>query len=103
MAYINHMLHRLDNIGRELPILKELGRLPGNSTCLYELLFQDCSRNRSDKEIIQLRKFLAWVAYAKWPMSLPLAQKVVTDNMGNSNINLDEELEYRSARYVHPM
>jgi len=98
MAYIEHTLRRLENIGREGPILKELNRLPENSSGLYELLLRDCTKGRNDEEKVLLRKLFAWIAYSQKLIDLPLLHKVIEMSGGESGINVDEELQYRSAR-----
>lgn len=100
MTYVSHSLRRLENIGREGPILKELNQLPTDTTALYELLLRDCTRNRSKSEMAVLKKLFAWIAYAKTLISMPILNKIIEDSAGQSFINVDEELGYRSARYL---
>lgn len=92
------MLRRLNAIGREGPILKELENLPKDTIELYEALLNDCQRSRTDEDREVLRKFFAWLAYAKEPLSVGSATKLLRYIAKDSTISVDEEVEHRSAR-----
>jgi hypothetical protein len=63
--YIDHMMRRLNAIGREGPITKELDSLPENTPALYHALFEECQRSRTSEDRELLRNLLAWLAYMK--------------------------------------
>lgn len=98
IRYIDHMLRRLNAIGREGPIVKELDCLPENTTELYKALLNDCQLSRTDEDRVVLKKFFAWLAYAKEPLRLGSATKLLKYIAKDSTISVDEEVEHRSAR-----
>lgn len=94
------MLRKLNQIGREKPVLRELDSLPSSTTDLYRVLLADCQKSRSDQDIAVLRKFFAWLAYSKMPLSLGAAGHLLHYIAQDNNISIDEELDHRCARYV---
>jgi hypothetical protein len=98
IRYIDHMLRRLNAIGREGPILKELENLPSNTTELYKVLLDDCQRSRTDADREVLRKFFAWLAYSKEPLNMGSATKLLNYIAKDNTISVDDEVEHRSSR-----
>jgi hypothetical protein len=100
MRYIEYTLRRLDSIGREGLILKELKDLPLTTDKLYEKLLFTCAKGRTDDELAHLRRFFAWIAYCKRPISLPAIRSVLQDSSTSGSVDVDEELAYRSAPFL---
>jgi hypothetical protein len=50
-----------------------------------------------------LRKVFTWVAYAKTLISLPVLSRFIEQRGKASPINIDGELEHRSAKYVNTL
>ncbi|PKS12614.1 hypothetical protein jhhlp_000822 [Lomentospora prolificans] len=98
IRYIDHMLRRLNQIGREKAILRELEALPSSTTDVYRVLLSDCQKSRSDVDIEVLRKFFAWLAYSKKPLSLGAASRLLHFIAHDNNISIDEELDHRLLR-----
>lgn len=92
------MLRRLNQIGREKAILRELDNLPSSTPELYKVLLDDCQKARTDQDVQVLRKFFAWLAYSKEPLSLGAANKLLHFIANENSISIDEELENRCAR-----
>ncbi|SPO05139.1 uncharacterized protein DNG_07825 [Cephalotrichum gorgonifer] len=100
IRYVDHMLRRLNQIGREKAILRELDNLPSTTPDLYKILLDDCQKGRSEQDILVLRKFFAWLAYSKDSLSLGSASKLLNFIANDNNISIDEELENRCARLL---
>lgn len=98
MRYIDHMLRRLNQLGREKAILRELERLPSDTIDLYRMLLDDCQKGRTEQDIAVLRKFFAWLAYGRDALSIASASKLLYYIASDNNISIDEELEHRCAR-----
>lgn len=92
------MLRRLNALGRENLITKELENLPSDLTALYALMLLDCEKHRSDEQLMTLKKLFAWLAYSKRPLKLGEASALVAVIENQSSLNLEEEIDGRSAR-----
>lgn len=99
IRYIEHTLRRLNAVGRDGPILKELGVLPSSTKELYRVLLEDCQRSRTGADLAALKSFFAWLAYSRRPLSVGLATRLLNHIAKESTIVVDEEIEHRSARY----
>jgi len=97
MRYIDHMLRRLNSVGREAPILKQLEDLPEDTTGIYKILLDDCERSRNDQDRLVLRRFFAWLAYSKEPLNMASATKLLEYIANGNTISVDEEVEHKSA------
>jgi hypothetical protein len=93
------MLRRFNAIGREGPILKELEKMPGTTLELFNLLLDECQKSRNDQDLQVLRRFFAWLAYAKEPLRLCAASRLLHFLAKDNTISIDEEVEHKSARY----
>jgi len=92
------MLRRLNALGRESLITKELEELPPDLTALYALMLSDCEKHRSDEQLMTLKKLFAWLAYSKRPLTLGEATALVAVIEKQSSFSLEEEIDGRSAR-----
>ncbi|KAH8886305.1 hypothetical protein GQ53DRAFT_809831 [Thozetella sp. PMI_491] len=98
--YIEHMMRRLNGLGGEVLIRKELKNQVRNIKALYEKLLRDCQKNRSDSDRAILRSLLAWLAYAKANLSIGEANKLVDIISQENSITIEEELNGRLARLL---
>jgi hypothetical protein len=92
------MLRRLNAIGREAPILKELDKLPDNTIMLYSMLLEDCQRDRTDADRDLLRRLFAWIAYSRERLHMGSARRLLEYITKDNRIAVDEEVEHKSAR-----
>jgi hypothetical protein len=92
------MLRRLNALGREPLIFKELDKLPENLPKLYELLLSDCQKDRTKEQLTALKKLFAWLAYSKRPLTLGEATSLIKIIPGTKSFSVEEEIDGRSAR-----
>ena len=92
------MLRRLNAMGRENLIVKELEQLPSDLTALYALMLSDCEKNRSNEQLVTLKKLFAWLAYSKRPLTLGEAASLISVVEKQVSFSLEEEIDGRSAR-----
>ncbi|SPO01191.1 uncharacterized protein DNG_03938 [Cephalotrichum gorgonifer] len=100
MRYLEHMLLRLNQLGRETLVLRQLNDLPLSTAELYKNILEDCQKARTDREIVILRKFFAWIAYAPQPLPLGSANALLGSIADDNTINIDEEIEHRCSRIL---
>jgi hypothetical protein len=93
-------MRRLNAIGREGPITKELDNLPGSTTALYRMLFEECQKNRTSEDQELLRDLLAWLAYMKSKLTVAEANLLVEILKKDNAISIEEELDGRLARLL---
>lgn len=86
-------MRRLNEIGHEAPIRKELEKLPVNTTALYELLLTDCQKNRSPEDREILRHLLAWLAYAKSRFSMGEVSLLIDIIKKDNSVSIDEAFD----------
>jgi hypothetical protein len=92
------MLRRLNAIGREAPILKELEKLPDNTIMLYAMLLEDCQRDRTAADRDLLQRLFAWIAYSRERLHMGSARRLLEYIAKDNSIVVDEEIEHKSAR-----
>ena len=92
------MLRRFDQLRWERAILRQLENLPSSTTELYKVLLDECQKAYNEQELVFLKKFFVWLAYAKEPLPVGCAKKLSHFIAENCSINMGEELEYRCAR-----
>ncbi|KAH3966001.1 hypothetical protein HBH52_200240 [Parastagonospora nodorum] len=100
LVYIDHTMRRLNAIGREGPIKKELENLPGSTTALYRMLFEECQKNRTSEDQELLRALLAWLAYMKTKMTVSEANMLIGILKKDNAISIEEELDGRLSRLL---
>ena len=101
MRYIEHILQRLNYIGRESAVVKELQtRLPEDLPILYDMIIEDCQKGRTKEQLHALKTIFIWTAYAVRPLTIKEASEVVALSTTDSNaLDIEEELIGRSSRY----
>ncbi|KAM0418624.1 hypothetical protein ACHAPT_012427 [Fusarium lateritium] len=71
MLYAEHMLLRLNDLGREGAVLRSLEKpLPADLHDLYEALVAECYRHLASDHEFLVNRLLHWVAYSVRPLSL---------------------------------
>lgn len=95
---MEHLCRRLNGIGREGAVLKELENLPANTVELYELLLAECKKHRTPDQLDALRKLFAWMAYSKEQLSYGTANRLLALLAEDHSISLEEELDGKSSR-----
>ncbi|KAH8895712.1 hypothetical protein GQ53DRAFT_803939 [Thozetella sp. PMI_491] len=100
MAYIEHILRRLNALGREGLIIKEIAKAPGSTNELYETLLRECCKRRTGAGLEYLKHFFTWIAYSKAPLRLPQLTNIMERVANDSEFNIDDELEHRSAIFL---
>ena len=98
VLYVEHVLRRLNSLGREAVILKELEKLPDSLSGLYSLLLAECQKGRGDDEFASLKRLFAWLAYSKRPLTLGEASNLVALVNEDAKLSIEEEIDGRSAR-----
>ncbi|GME44923.1 glyoxalase bleomycin resistance protein dioxygenase protein [Neofusicoccum parvum] len=100
VLYVEHVLRRLNSLGREAVILKELEKLPDSLSGLYSLLLAECQKGRGDDEFASLKRLFAWLAYSKRPLTLGEASNLVALVNEDAKLSIEEEIDGRSARLL---
>jgi hypothetical protein len=101
MRYVEHVLRRLNYIGRESAVLKDLEhKLPADLEAVYRLMLNECQKDRTKEQYQMLKRLFAWLAYSKRPLTLNEASQLVVLTVGeDGTFDVEEELIGRSARY----
>ena len=94
------MLRRLNGLGREGLIIKELENLPSDLTEMYSIMLSECQKHRSEEHLALLKRLFAWLAYSKRPLTLGEATNLVTLITRDTSFVLEEEVDGRSSRFV---
>ena len=102
MLYAEHLLRRLNSIGREGAALRYIREhLPNSLTKLYALMLAECQKRRTPEQLDTLRRLFAWLAFSKRPLTLTEASSLVSLIIGEQDLfSLDEEIEGKSARIL---
>jgi hypothetical protein len=98
--YIDHTMRRLNALGREGPITKELEILSENTTALYHTLFEECQKNRTTEDQELLRNLLAWLAYMKTKLTVAEANFLIEVFKKENVMSIEEELDGRLSRLL---
>lgn len=93
-------MRRLNSLGREGLILKELENLPSNIGSLYETMLTECTKNRTSDEREVLRSLFAWLAYAKSKLKVGEANILIDIITTEMSISIEEELDGRLSRLL---
>ena len=102
MLYVEHMLRRLNTIGRESAVLKDIEKnTPDSMTALYDLMLLECRRGRTEDEYLVLRTLFAMLAYSKRPLTLDEAGHLVRLIDSENTFDVEIEIMGRSARILH--
>lgn len=100
MLYVEHMLRRFSYIGRERAVIEDLTKLPANLSELYQLLLEECRRNRSEAQYEAMKKMFAWLAFSKRSLSLAEASSLVQLTLSDDSFDIEEEIIGRSSRIL---
>ncbi|KAI3391897.1 hypothetical protein diail_6637 [Diaporthe ilicicola] len=98
--YVEHTMRRLNSLGREGLILKELEQLPADIESLYETILAECAKNRSSEERELLRGLFAWLAYAKSKLTVGEANILIDIMKKEMSMSIEEELDGRLSRLL---
>ena len=98
MRYVDHMLRRLNQLGIEISILRQLSNLPESTDALYKTILEECERGRTEKEIVTLKRLFAWLAYTTEPVFLSCLDGLLRHIDADNSLSIDEELENRCSR-----
>lgn len=93
-------MRRLNSLGREGLILKELDNLPSDIGSLYETILAECTKNRTSDEREVLRSLFAWLAYAKSKLKVGEANILIDIIATEMSISIEEELDGRLSRLL---
>ncbi|KAH9868324.1 hypothetical protein J1614_007396 [Plenodomus biglobosus] len=93
-------MRRLNTLGREGPISKELESLADNTEAIYHNLLEECQRNRTPEDRELLRSLLAWLAYTKSKVTIGQANLLVEIITKEHAISIEEELDGRLSRLL---
>lgn len=94
------MLRRLDYIGRENAVLRDLKDAPKDLHALYCRMVLECHTNRSPEQSEALRHLFAWLAFSKRPLTLSEAGALMKELVKDGIYDIEEEVIGRSTRYV---
>ncbi len=97
MLYVEHMLRRLNSIGREGTVMKELERLPDDLQSLYALMLVEVQRQRTPEQFETLKKLFTWLAFSKRPLMLEEANDLMVLTGQDASFSLVEEIEGKSG------
>ena len=102
MLFAEHVLRRLNSIGREGAALRYIREgLPNSLSELYALMLAECQKRRTPEQLETLRHLFAWLAFSKQPLTLTEAANLVRLIIGeDDSFSLDEEIEGKSARIL---
>ena len=98
VLYVEHILRRLESIGREAPILKELDNLPENLNAVYDTLLVEARKGRTDKDLESIRLLLSWLAVSQRPITLGEASKLVSAMDPDATFDIEEEIDGALSR-----
>jgi hypothetical protein len=93
------MLRRLNELGRERMVIKELENPPRDLDALYSLTISECEKNHSKAELAILKRLLIWLAYTNYPLTIGPAKDLISIVAPNTPFSLEEELAGGSAKY----
>jgi hypothetical protein len=100
MLYIDHMLRRLNFIGREGAVLKDLDQnLPENLQSLYALMLAEVQRGKTAAQFETLKKLFSWLAFSKRSLTLEEANDLIELTHQDEPLSLEEEIQGKAGRY----
>ncbi|KAL5115644.1 hypothetical protein ACEQ8H_006443 [Pleosporales sp. CAS-2024a] len=99
-SYIDHTMRRLNAIGYEGLIHKELDHLSENTTAIYHTLFEECQKSRTPEDREVLRSLLAWLAYVKRKLTVADAKLLLEVIRKENAISIEEEVDGRLSRLL---
>ena len=95
------MLKRFNANAREGAVLRNLeSSMPANLEHLYQVMLSECKRRTPEAQQQSMKSLLAWLAYSWRPLTLDECKALMKFVIGDTSIDLEEELEGRFSRYV---
>ncbi len=100
MLYIDHMLRRLNFIGREGAVLIDLEQsLPENLQSLYALMLAEVQHRKTPEQFETLKKLFSWLAFSKRRLTLEEANDLIRLTNQEASLILEEEIQGVAGRY----
>jgi hypothetical protein len=91
MLYAQHLLGRLDDLGREGAVLRALSQdKPKNLHGIYEILLSECQRRMPPKHQEVAAALLHWVAFSKRLLTLAEVQSLVKYLAQDNEFDIEE-------------
>ena len=91
MLYAEHLLVRLDELGREGAVLRALKeKKPADLAGIYEILLAECQRRLPAKHQQVAASLLHWVAFSKRRLSLTEVQLLVKHLAQDDDFSIEE-------------
>ncbi|RBR05593.1 hypothetical protein FVER53590_03304 [Fusarium verticillioides] len=91
MLYAQHLLGRLDDLGREGAVLRALSQeKPKNLHGIYEILLAECQRRMPPKHQEVAAALLHWVAFSKRLLTLAEVQSLVKYLAQDNEFDIEE-------------
>ena len=95
------MLRRLNTIGREGAVLKDLEKnLPDSLGALYKLLLAECQKGPTHTQYLTIKTLFALLAYSERPLSLDEAADLVKLTDPDETFDIEDEVFNRCARLL---
>jgi hypothetical protein len=97
MLYAEHLLQRLDYIGREGAVLKSLlQKKPENLHGIYEILLDECQRRMPPAHQAVAASLLHWIAFSKMPISMNGISSLIKELSSDATFDIEEIPEFFS-------
>ncbi|CAG8950026.1 hypothetical protein HYFRA_00004360 [Hymenoscyphus fraxineus] len=104
ILYVEHILRRLNYIGREKAVVKDLDRnLPHSLQDLYSLMLDECQSNITAEQCRIAKELFAWMAYSKRTLTREEAAQLCAISAGKEVFDVEDlvdEINGRSARIL---
>lgn len=106
MLYVEHMLRRLNYIGREKAVMKDLDKiLPDCDKLegLYDIMLEDCQASITTEHCQVAKELFAWISYSKRTLTHEEAAKICALASSKTSFDVEDlvdEINGRSAKYV---
>ncbi|KAI9685512.1 MAG: hypothetical protein M1822_004370 [Bathelium mastoideum] len=91
---------RLNSLGREPLIMRELRNLPENLSSLYDVLLDECRKGRTKEDLASLRRLFAWLSYSERQLTLGEASALVKLVGEDHSLSVEEEVDGRLAKLL---
>ncbi|KAH6665285.1 hypothetical protein F5X68DRAFT_250052 [Plectosphaerella plurivora] len=97
MLYAEHLLQRLDNVGREGAVLKALAqKKPENLHGIYEILLDECQRRMPETHQVVAASLLHWIAFSNMPTSMNSMASLIKEFSSDDTFDIEEIPEFFS-------
>ncbi|CAG8978789.1 hypothetical protein HYALB_00011054 [Hymenoscyphus albidus] len=104
MLYVEYILRRLNYIGREKAVVKDLDRnLPHGLKDLYSLMLTECQSSITAEQCRIAKELFAWMAYSKRTLTREEAAQLCASTAGKDDFDVEDlvdEINGRSARIL---